>query len=318
MSRLSGDAAPCPWSVGQTAPVLDSDVVWRRLAAGASLDGLGLSRVEGRWNLRSIGGPRPPWSGKDDLPEFRGATFAGLDLSGAELQHFRFFDCSFDDCVLDGADLVDWRQWSTSVRQCSFRTARIMGSMGGARRPPSSWQEVDFSRADLRDTAHHTESYTDCDFSHARLKGVSFDGSRHVRSTFAGPLEDVEFWSHPQGSRSSLLGHLRYREANRMDGVDLSAATVRFCTFNRLDLSACVFPSSPDHLRFDDRGAFAARVLDAIQGAEHVVLRVLMEHELQDAPPRVGGPGFRHRLDLGDSPEEIESAVALMRGCGAR
>ena len=293
---------------------MDADVVWRALAGGADPAALGLGRTGGRWDLRSLPAPSLPWSRRDPLPHVRRVTFRGLDLSGTDLPSFRFTDCRFVDCVFDGAALADWRLWSTSVQDCSFRGASLAGAgMGGDRRHPTTWQGVDLSGADLRDTAHHAETYLDCTFRDARLTRVDFAGSRHVRSRFAGRLDEVEFRAAPRGRDRS-------RTPNTMDGVDLRAATVRFGTFSGLDLSRCLLPTAPDHLRFDDRRVFAARVLDRADGIDraNVSLRITMVGHLRDAPAGGGGPGFQHRLDLGETPAEVDSAVALLRSCGAR
>jgi uncharacterized protein YjbI with pentapeptide repeats len=157
------------------------------------------------------------------------------------------------------------------------------------------------------------ESYVDCDFSGAKLRRVDFEGSRHTRSRFAGTLDDCEFRALPKGVKRGKL-------TNAMDGVDFGDATVRFTSFHHLDLSRCVLPASPDHVKFEDCGLFAARVLEAIprSGKPHLVLRALMERTRDYALPGGGGPGFRHRLDVGETPEEISDAEALMRVCGAR
>jgi hypothetical protein len=293
--------------------MLEPDELWRRVAAGNSLDGLGLTRIDSRWNLRSIGSPGRPWSHKDPLPTIQKVILRDLDLSDAELHHFRFFDCKFENCVFDGARLVDLRMWGTSVRRSSFRKARIAGGMGGDTRSPNEWHGVDFDGADLRASSHTSESYIDCNFSSAKLTRVDFDGSRHTRSRFSGLMEEVEFRALPKGVKRSNV-------VNVMEGVDLSSATVRDSTFHKLDLSDCRLPTSPDHLSFEDRGYFAHRVLNAIHasGRPHTFLRVVMERTAEDSLPGGGGPGFQHRLDVGETTEEIDEAVALMRTCGAR
>jgi hypothetical protein len=75
----------------------------------------------------------------------------------------------------------------------------------------------------------------------------------------------------------------------------------------KVDLSRSLLPASPDHLRFDDRRYFAARVLETAQqtGHDNPSLTVMMERHLRDAPEGGGGPGFQHKRDLGDTAEEI-------------
>lgn len=286
--------------------------VWRRLAMGESLDGLGLKKRDGRWDLRGIGQPPIPWARGSKLPTFRRVMLRGCDFSGTWMWNLRLFHTTIDDCVFDGAHLVDWRALGTSVTRCSFREADLQGGFGGDGKNPNQWRSVDFTSAIFRDTAHYMESYEDCDFGDAKLRRVDFEGSRHIRSRFAGLIDDCEFRALPKGVR-------RAKVKNTMEGVDLGRATVRFTDFHMLDLSACVLPESPEHLKFADAGVFAQRVLREISRSDkpHLILRVLMERTRDNAPPGGGGPGFRHRLDLGDTPEEIEHAEALMRACGA-
>ena len=184
--------------------------------------------------------------------------------------------------------------------------------MGGDEKHPNRWLSVDFSGANLRNTAHYMESYVDCSFGNAKLRRVDFEGSRHTRSQFAGLLDDCEFRALPKGVK-------RGKAKNTMEGVDFGGATVRFTGFHKLDLTSCALPLSSDHLKFDDCGLFAVRVLEAISrsGKPHVILRALMERTRDYALPGGGGPGFRHRLDLGETPEEVNDAEALMRACGA-
>lgn len=292
--------------------MVDADMLWRRLAAGEEIRQLGLDRIGERWDLRSLTTPSLPWSRRDPMPTLRKVTFRALDFSGTRLSHFRFFNCHFIDCRFEGAHLDDWRFWESVIEDCSFEGAKIQGGMGGDRRHPNTWRRVDFSDADMRESYHHLESYYNCTFRDTRLKRVSFDGSRHHNSRFLGQMEEVEFRAASRSEKGT-------RDPNLMEGVDLRAATVRYCTFHKIDLSSSLLPATPEHLRFHDRGFFAARVLQVMESThnENVWLRTMMQAHLRDAVDGGGGPGFQHRADLGETEEEIEAAVALLRSLGA-
>jgi uncharacterized protein YjbI with pentapeptide repeats len=294
--------------------MLNPDQTWGRLASGGSLAGLGLARVDGRWDMRSLGTPTQPWKKGDVMPSatLRRVALRDLDLSGATLEHFTFFDCLIENCVFDGATLFDFGMFGTRVVNCSLKETTYDGGMGGDRRHPNEWIRVDFSRGDLRKSFHSSELYEDCDFSNSRLDRVDFDGSRHRRSRFVGPFEELAFHA------SSTMW--RSRQKNTMDGVDFAGATIRDSAFHDLDLSSCVLPRSSDHLVFDRRRVFAARVLDALQASarDNVDLRVTMEAHLRHAPRGDGGPGFQHVRDLGGHEQEINEAVALLLSLGAR
>lgn len=292
----------------------DWSQIWRLLSAGRDLAGLGLGKVSGRWDLRGIKEPATPWSRREPNPTFRRATLRGLDFSEGSLNHFRFFDCSFVDCIFDNADLSDSRLWGSSIIECSFRGAQLgMVGMGGDRRHPNSWTDVDFSRADLRNSAHYAERYTNCEFSDSLLNRVNFEGSVHEGSVFSGRMEEVEFRATPRDGRRSSA-------KNEMSGVVLTRATVRFSSFNMLNLGAANLPRGLDYLQFEERGRFARMALEAARKSQstNVSLRVMMEVHVRDAPPGGGGPGFQHKLDLGETDAEVREAVALLMNCGAR
>lgn len=296
-----------------------------RLAGGGPLDGLGLGRVEGRWDLRGMhlsnvrrsGGPTVggyATTQLEEMDQLKGVRLEGLDLTGAVWEHLRLTSVEINDCVMDRARLPDLRMWDSHWRKCSLRGTRLDGSMSGTtplwrRSRTTSWTQVDFTGADLRDTAHGYESYTDCDFSRARLKEVDFQGARHVRSRFAGPVEDVYFFRRPQGG-------LPVGPVNEMLDVDFTDAQVIGCSFWGLDLGAVRLPSTEHHVLARPKVATAGRALELLsaigQGDSLIGLRVAMEDWIRTGPGTAEAWGIVHREFLGESDAERAQATALL------
>ena len=300
--------------------------VVERLSHGTSLEGLGLGRVGGRWDLRGMRfsdverRPGPAVGGYSSVglagfDQLNNVRLEGLDLTGAVWESLRLTSVEVSDCVLDGARLYDLRMWDSHWHDCSLRATRLRsGSMGGTtplwrRSRTTSWKGVDFTEADLRDSAHQYESYTDCDFSRARLDGVDFDGARHVRSRFAGRVEDVSFRRRP------LLG-LSVGPVNAMLDVDFTEAQLVGCGFWDLDLRQVKLPSTEEHVIARPKVAVARRVLELLATAELtdalIGLRVAMEFWQRTGPDTVHAWGVVDRAFLSESPEELLRAIALL------
>lgn len=133
-----------------------------RLVRGVPLDGLGLGRVNGRWDLRGMrfsAVKRSPGPSAGDysttrmegVDTLRGVRLEGLDLSGSAWEHLRMFSVTVRDCVLEGAQVPDLRMWDSYWLDCSLRGTDLRSSsMGGStplwrRSGTMSWTGVDFT-----------------------------------------------------------------------------------------------------------------------------------------------------------------------------
>jgi uncharacterized protein YjbI with pentapeptide repeats len=248
------------------------------------------------------------------MDELRGVTLSGLDLSGATWESVRLLGVRVDDCVFDDARLPDLRMWESRWSDCSMRGTRLDGSMSG--RTPvwryhrsTQWSGVDFTSADLRDTAHGGELYTDCDFGHARLDGVDFSDARHVRSRFAGTLREVFFYRRAPASS-------RLRPVNELRDVDLTAARLTHCSFFGLDLATARLPSPELHVITPGKVPVARRVLALMTSAgtleSMIDLRVAMQYWIKEGPDTPRAWGIADRASLGESDEERAQALALI------
>lgn len=298
--------------------------VVRRLTAGVGLDGLGLSRVGGRWDLRglsfSVATTRPvrvagldamEVAGHDDLT---GVRLEGLDLTGADWPFLRLRGCVVSDCVFDSARLPALICSDTEVRESSFvgadlRDAMMTGASSLIRSRNSSWTDVDFTRCDLRGSGHISETYTGCSFDRAKLHDVDFQGARHIGSRFTGRLEDVFFWARAKRSRHS-------GPDNTMQDVDLRDAELVGCSFWGLELRTALLPHSPVHVITQPKVGTARRVLDHLRRhdlvEELIDLRVLAEYQIKEGPDTEAARGILHHELLGCTDAERQKALQVL------
>jgi uncharacterized protein YjbI with pentapeptide repeats len=148
--------------------------------------------------------------------------WADIDFSGADLQSLRLFDTTLDNCSFDEANCRGWRQWGMSIKNCTFRGTNLrdaaLGGIDQGKR--NSYRRVDFTKADLRGTAHESADVVDCIFVETNLRKVDFQGTVFVNCTFAGELDEVAF------ARFAFRGESF--PPNEMKGVDFRRAKLRW------------------------------------------------------------------------------------------
>lgn len=221
------------------------------LLRGRSLEGLAVGVHEGRVDLRGLPASdshmvdyfmtERGWFVEQlgGLVEFRGRRLEGLDLSGARLEHVRFFDSELVDCRIDGAACRDWRMWNTRVLRCSFVGADMqqgaLGTWHEGRR--NEWLYVNLRAADLRHAHARGALFEDCDFSRAELEHFVFMECTLRRTRFAGLLSNVLLDGRP----------LSDAPAPSMTDVDLSEARLSEVEFMGWpSLSGVILPDDPD------------------------------------------------------------------------
>lgn len=222
-----------------------------RLHAGRSLDGLPLDRVGGRVDLRGLSARvRSDATATVGEREVRRAvgfldvhevTISDLDLSFAVLPSARFDRARLTNCSFQTAVLSKWRLWASDVTSCSFAGAdlreSVIGSWSNGR--GNRWEQVSFTRADLRGTVQDSAIFVDVDFSSTRLDRVEFRSCDFVRCRFAGVLREVIFYGPGFGHGDLLV---------RLEDVDFSEAMFRWVDFRRLDPSPVALPRTDGHL----------------------------------------------------------------------
>lgn len=262
-----------------------AEEVLARLVAGRELGGLGLGEVDGRTDLRGFPAPVPRRLARfehagwfieklGDLVKLRGAVLRGLDLSGAFLDSFRFWDCVIEDCVLDNARCQDWRLWESQVTGTSLRGANLRRSVLGPWKQGkgNAFSGADFTKADLRDCTWLTAVFTDCDFSAAKLDKVQFLRCGLVRCRFAGVLNEVLF--------DARVFDPEEREPNHYEDIDMTAAVLRLTEFLAFDLHAVKLPAEPGLRVIEDYPCVqraATRLLAGREDENSRVLKALLE-----------------------------------------
>ena len=194
--------------------------------------------------------------------EIRNKKISGVDFTDAELSHLRLFGVTLVDCCFDDADLRDLRMWATHIENCSFKKADLRGSgLGGLideRR--NLLRGVDFSEADMRQTAWASASLERCLFKDTCLVGINFSGSTFSHCTFEGEVRDVIFNRH-MFKREDL-------PANTMNDIDFTNARLRFVDFRRLKLDRVRFPQDSEHLVLTDYHRVLGRAIDRLRESD--------------------------------------------------
>jgi uncharacterized protein YjbI with pentapeptide repeats len=274
--------------------------VLARLIAGRDLGDLELGEHQSRIDLRGLPAPIPRrlkryelkgWFVEElgDLVTLRGARLQRLDLSGGQLQSFRFFHCTIEDCVFDRANCQDWRMWAVDVTHTSFRGTDLRGAALGPWHEGRGniFREVDFSRSNLKQIACSAATFIDCDLSHAKIARVDFGSTSFIRCKFAGELRDVTFYDH--GWRTGKPN------PNPMEDVDFSEAILRYVEFRRLNLDRVKFPTGADHFLVHHYRCVLERALEELK--KGIPGRAYVETELKWAGSRQE-IGVYNRRDL--------------------
>ena len=153
----------------------------------------GLEEHNGRTDLRGIPLFATPVSVGDKDDPAAGATWNSLDLSGAQLEHLRFFAGCISNCVFDNASLFGMRLWGTEITDSSFRRADLRSSALGTGEwhgHRDTWRRVDFSRANLREVTFTAAILDRCTFEKTS-KGLRFIDSEIHNCTFRGQLSEL-------------------------------------------------------------------------------------------------------------------------------
>jgi len=116
---------------------------------------------------------------------------------------------------------------------------------------------VDFSRADLRQTAYKSAEFSKCRFVDTKLAKVDFQGSVFADCKFEGEMYEVAF------HRSAFEGD--GLPPNKMTRVDLSEAILRSVEFRELDMDTVIWPQGEEHLVLRPCKAALDRALGMLQ-----------------------------------------------------
>jgi uncharacterized protein YjbI with pentapeptide repeats len=238
--------------------------VWKRLISGRPFWDLQLPTHEGRVDLRGFVAPEPAVErrtpqlgvlGNLAELEIRAAKWKDIDFGRAKLGSLRFHNSQIENCCFEGAKCRDWRIWNTRVANTSFRSADLRDSaLGGVASTGewNTWDHVDFESADMRGTVHQCGEFRSCNFSHAKLAKVDFQGTVFVDCIFAGKLEATIFARNAFGKEGF--------PPNEMKGVDLRQAQLFDVEFRNLDMKSVTWPEGDEHIVVSDYVATLERM----------------------------------------------------------
>jgi uncharacterized protein YjbI with pentapeptide repeats len=288
--------------------------IWARLVGGGSLADLRLPMFEGRVDLRGLAAPEPATvrelmvgNDRGNLLQLRGVRWEHLDLSDGALESLRFHGCQIENCRFDRAKCRDWRMWGTTIANTSFVRADLrqsaLGGIATDGTTRNAFRRIDFSKADLRESAHISSDMLECTFAETKLSSVDFNGTVFVRCSFAGELKEVEFKDH--AFRGEAF------PPNRMDGVDLRQARLRFVSFRRLDMTNVAWPEDADHIVISDYMTTLDRLLGSLEGRTDLPARGV--GALLGFKRKWAGPhqqiGVLNRRDLLEAAQQAEGLV---------
>jgi fluoroquinolone resistance protein len=129
--------------------------------------------------------------------EYEKCTFLHCDLSAADLSNAKFLECAFMN-----SDLSNAKTAKTVLRDLEFKECKLLGIHFDQCNTFLLSMNVDQCKADfasfcklaLRKTRFRNSSFQEADFTGADLTGSSFDHCDLTRATFAGSiLEKVDF-----------------------------------------------------------------------------------------------------------------------------
>ena len=209
--------------------------VWERLAAGGDLDGLGLSKLDGRWHVQGLRAPA-------DV-QIKRAVFKGIHFDRCTIRELRLPDATIEDCVFANCNLEQLLLWRTTFQRTRLCDVDLRRSSLGAVDDSgghNTFRDVEFIRVDLRENGMAAAQMTDCRFADCNLRRVNFGGTRFERCTFSGLLDEVQFYAQEFGYE-----HL---PRNEMKDVSFADARFRYVEFRKLDMDNVVWPTAADHI----------------------------------------------------------------------
>jgi uncharacterized protein YjbI with pentapeptide repeats len=254
--------------------------IWDRLIQGRSLDGLALGTKDGRVDVGGLELPEPsivrrfqvhgvPMAEIDPGAVIHGAKWRNFDFSGSKLNGLRLFGCELSSCRFDRCQLQDFRVWSTTFTECSFKGANLKKSaLGGVQNGKRNiYFGVDFSDADLSGTVYKAAAFERCVFRSAKLVKIDFQTSTFADCVFEGELRDVLFY------RRGFEGEAF--PPNEMVNVDFSRAKLHDVGFRGLTLDRVKLPQDDNHIVIRNVPATLDKLIAALKQQGDILAKQL-------------------------------------------
>src|SRR6266850_132092 len=203
----------------------------------------------------------------DPSAVFQHTKWQNFGFSGTKLNGIRFFDCQIRNCLFEQCQLEDWRLWSTTITECSFRWADLKRSaLGGVLEGRRNFYTgVDFSEADLRQTVYQAAAFERCAYRNTKLVKIDFQTSAFSNCQFEGELNDVLFYH--RGFKGEAF------PPNEMLNVDFSHAKLRDVGFRGLILNRVRLPNDAEHLVLKDFASTLDKMVNVLKQREDITAK---------------------------------------------
>jgi fluoroquinolone resistance protein len=248
----------------------------------------------------------------DPSAVFRGAKWENLDFSGSKLNGMRMFGCEIHNCRFNKCNLEGLRWWSMTITDTSFHGANLrraaLGGVQDGRR--NVYRGVDFSEADMRETAYTAAAFGRCTFRHTKLVKIDFQMSSFKDCIFEGELNDVLFYC--RGFKGESY------PPNEMINIDFTRAKLRHVSFRGLTLDRVQLPNDGEHLVIKNFSSTLETAINALQKQGDMLskkLIALLEIRRKWSVPNQA-QGVLNRQDIIEvvGQEGLERLENLLRG----
>lgn len=233
----------------------------------------------------------------------QGLHLRACDLTWSDLRQWEVEGCSFDDVVFDEANLGEWRDRGSTFTRCRFDRTRLAGS--GVGYEGSRYVGCSFLAVDFRKVVFARPEFLDCSFENCRFSGVDFFASSFARCRFVGEIRDAWFrGTYPHAEDEQEFGPA---PGNRMEGVDFSAASLRWVSFSDgCDVRTCKLPAHPMTVRYEGWLhvlTYGANHLDRLPEADRPLAKRFIDAYMVDA----GRGQANYILNFDDLADETKS-----------
>jgi len=298
---------------------------WRRLSTGESLTDLSLPKKNGRMDFSGLVLPQPRVLERRNTPFgeikryepnalFHKAKLHDINFSRSKLDSLTFEESELSNCCFDGCELRNLRLWASTIRDCTFcdadlresglGLATIDGPLSGKR---NRFINVEFAKADLRNTVYVAAAFEHCSFRFSKLVDILFGTSTFIDCSFEGELREVRFWRSDMSVRGFPTDAF---PANEMIDVDFSRATLRDVEFRGLTLSRVRLPEDEDHIILQDFPAVLDQLISTLEQQQDQTAKLLLAY--LGAYRKWTVPGARGVLNKRDLAEIDPSTVYLL------
>lgn len=253
-------------------------------------------RIDGYYDLRGI--ELSPVGDKQLV--FRKTRMEGVDFSFADLskviwEECDFTNCKFDSAVFKNATFIACNFMGSVFNGASFRDCELANNKG---KHAGSFREVVFNTCSFKRVDFNFPLIDSCSFTHCDFNRVDFDGSRFMRTKFAGKVEAAEFRGYSlRADNKTLLFFQSFDPKtfpNKMEDVDFETAELAYVGFSHgVDLSKCKFRLDSGNILIKNPKACFDKVKKILmqdwdeedrQGALDIIDRFWFSWDKQDMP----------------------------------